>query len=404
MRILNLFNNANYILLFFLLPIAFDLGGRATGLSLSFALFIYYFLLGFTKVIWWKREGLGWIVPRILTLSQPFIIPYFLFHSLRITYTAMMKETAENDEIPFILSFYEKLLAYSSPIFSLVEAIATARVILIGRLSVRELPEENDIYFLLGTIFTYVISCYFLYFTYQIPGMDSLTATLIGSIITLSLVLTYKSIIIDNNEIITDGALLFAYTVYCIYMLSLNWNQDNNKNIKENNGGITMDKENVSPVPLNIFGNFSDLSLVESLLNIDSKVFIKGILYFVGNIRLIEAIQKALSLQIFISLVYKTTVISIVLYKSAEFRNREEEEEKSLQILNFITSLTTPVIISVYTHLLLCHYYYLEAENPFWRWSCIIVCWGVYFHYLKQDDDYLSPRYSLKFCTSQLYM
>ncbi|CAG8448844.1 9800_t:CDS:2 [Diversispora eburnea] len=285
-----------------------------------------------------------------------------------------MEETVKDDELPLILNFYEKLLIYSAPLFSLVEAIATALVILISRYSVRKLLDENN---------TITVR------------MDILTATLIGSIITLSLVLTYKSIIIDNNGMITDGALLFAYTIYCIYMLSFNWNQNKNNNIrKEDSIAVLMDKENnMSPSPLIIFRNFSDLSssLVESLLNINSKVIIKWIFDFVGNIRSIIAIQKALSLQVFISLVYRITVVSITFYKlnkSAEIRNREEEEEKSLRILNFITSLTTPMIIAVYTHLLLCHYDYLDTENPFWRWTCIIICWGVYFQYLKEADDF----------------
>jgi len=62
MKVLSFFNGANHILTLFLLPIAFDIGGRPAGLAVSFALFSYYTFLGLTKVLYWKKQGLGWII------------------------------------------------------------------------------------------------------------------------------------------------------------------------------------------------------------------------------------------------------------------------------------------------------------------------------------------------------
>jgi hypothetical protein len=62
MWIFSFFNGANYLLFLFLLPIAFEIGGEPAGLAVSFALFSYYTLLGLAKVLWWKKQGLGWII------------------------------------------------------------------------------------------------------------------------------------------------------------------------------------------------------------------------------------------------------------------------------------------------------------------------------------------------------
>src|SRR5207248_10944521 len=62
MNVFSFFNGANHLLFLFLLPIAFEIGGKPTGLALSFALFSYYSLIGLTKVLWWRYQGLGWII------------------------------------------------------------------------------------------------------------------------------------------------------------------------------------------------------------------------------------------------------------------------------------------------------------------------------------------------------
>ena len=64
MNFLSMFNNANHLLFLLLLPLSFDLGGPATGLALSFSLFLYYIVLGIAKIIWQKKHGFGWVMVR----------------------------------------------------------------------------------------------------------------------------------------------------------------------------------------------------------------------------------------------------------------------------------------------------------------------------------------------------
>ncbi|CAG8486806.1 16796_t:CDS:2, partial [Acaulospora morrowiae] len=289
---------------------AFDVGGRATGLALSFALFFYYIVLGLAKVIWWKREGLGWIVPQLLTLSQPFMIPYLLFHSFRLTYSSMVEDKIE--ELPSILRFYEGLLEYSAPLFIIIEGTATALVVVVCRSAVKRMVDKNEVlevHFLIGSILIYAASFYFLYTIYSLPGMDPVTATLIGSFMTLTIVVTYSLFANSNKGLITDMALLFAYNIYCIYMLSFKWNQE--KNVGST---ILVVETKTQFLPFDVFQNFNIVSFGESLYNIDSKTLVKGCVDFFGNIRSVTAIQKALSLQVFISLVYRASVILIAFY------------------------------------------------------------------------------------------
>jgi hypothetical protein len=156
MKVLSFFNGANHLLFLFLLPIAFDIGGRPAGLAVSFALFSYYTLLGLMKVLYWEKQGLGWIIvsvlseflyliiliimffflqSQLLTVSQPFLFPYFFIHSLRFTY---MNQTQA------LLNFYEMLLIYSSPIFTIIEGAATATIIIICRDKVKQLLEQDE--------------------------------------------------------------------------------------------------------------------------------------------------------------------------------------------------------------------------------------------------------------------
>ncbi|CAG8758976.1 22228_t:CDS:2, partial [Dentiscutata erythropus] len=283
-----------------------------------------------------------------------------------LTYLSMLNEKSGKNELPWALNFYKNLLAYSAPVFITIEGAATAIVIVISRNIVRNMTDDDSqrakVCLLIASIATYVTSFYALYVIYSIPGMDIITATLIGSVLTLVIVTTI-SMFISGEGIITDAALLFAYNIYCIYMLSINWNRES----KKSGGTILIDHEKLS-FPLATLQTIG-LSISDSIYKINTKTLLKGATEFLGTFRSISAIQKALSLQAFISLVYRTGIVSIAFYSV-----REAEEDEGLigqTVLNFITAFTTPVLIAVYTHLLLSHYEYLNSDDSFWRWAGI---------------------------------
>ncbi|CAJ0632807.1 908_t:CDS:2 [Entrophospora sp. SA101] len=123
MSFLSMFNNANHLLFLLLLPLSFDLGGPATGLALSFALFLYYIVLGFAKIMWQKKHGFGWAMKN----------------------NKIVQENYNSIKLPLLLNVYQGLLSCSAPIFTLVEAIATSMLILEIRRYVKETLEDEDL-------------------------------------------------------------------------------------------------------------------------------------------------------------------------------------------------------------------------------------------------------------------
>ncbi|CAJ0768700.1 7093_t:CDS:2, partial [Entrophospora sp. SA101] len=293
MSFLSMFNNANHLLFLLLLPLSFDLGGPATGLALSFALFLYYIVLGFAKIMWQKKHGFGWAMTQILIWAQPVLIPFFMIHSVRLTY--ILIEEQQNSQyngpkfkLPLVLNVYQGLLSCSAPIFTLVEAIATSMLIL------------------------------------EIRRMDILSATLIGSVLTLAITISIVCLIFNKGSIV-DISLLFAYTIYCIYMLSLNWKDDGTK-LK---GGYRTDStmpifEDLKPLPLLIYLDFDLMDFINLFYNLNFHILLKKFSELIFNFKYVSVIEKAFSLNMFVSLIYRTVIISKLLY-SVQMQEKNDE-------------------------------------------------------------------------------
>ncbi|CAH1762866.1 5823_t:CDS:2, partial [Entrophospora sp. SA101] len=311
---------------------------------------------------------------QILIWAQPVLIPFFMIHSVRLTY--ILIEEQQNSQyngpkfkLPLVLNVYQGLLSCSAPIFTLVEAIATSMLILEIRRYVKETLEDEDlihnkIYFLIISIITNIISIYFLYYIYDGSGMDILSATLIGSVLTLAITISIVCLIFNKGSIV-DISLLFAYTIYCIYMLSLNWKDDGTK-LK---GGYRTDStmpifEDLKPLPLLIYLDFDLMDFINLFYNLNFHILLKKFSELIFNFKYVSVIEKAFSLNMFVSLIYRTVIISKLLYSvQMQEKNDEfdiEEEHLGKRLYEIITSLSTSIIIAVYTHLLLCHYGYLE--------------------------------------------
>ncbi|CAG8827507.1 24534_t:CDS:2 [Gigaspora margarita] len=201
----------------------------------------------------------------------------------------MLNNQSEKNELPWVLSFYKDFLAYSAPVFILIEGAATTIMIIISRHIVRAM--------------------------------------------------TYESL--PSDRIYRDLPIFILCFTRDIFHP---WN-----------GHYYRDTDWVCP-------DFNHCSF-----------------------KSISAIQKALSLRAFISLVYRTGVVSIAFYSVHE--DDEEKSHISQTVLNFITAFTTPVLIAVYTHLLLSHYEYLSGDDSFWRWAGIGVCWVSYLYFVKNENE-----------------
>ncbi|CAG8598477.1 13869_t:CDS:2 [Ambispora leptoticha] len=329
---------------------------------------------------------------------------------------------------PIILKIYEAILNWCAPVFILAEGFATVLVVSSAcRDFIRESQRRNyQIYLLIGWILGILSTGYFLVDVYlTTPNMDKISATLIGSSVTIT-ILMQLMLFMSGKGLISETSFMFAYIVYCIYMMSYEWANDNHHQ------SITT---KITPTPTlsshadvssklqyqDLFNQLSSFSmLMDSINNIQPDIILKYITDFLCSIKFITAIKAALSLRVFTSLVFRVGVISIAITlvkkncfggdhdigdynkdDDNEFRKflRDEDEERSLKYLTITTALSTPTIIAVYTHLLLCHYGYLDGGNYVSRWLNVFA--SLFFYSIElfsresqdTDDEIFSPLY-----------
>lgn len=137
---------------FLSIPISFDVGGRDTGLAYSLALFGFYFVYSFAKLVTPERSRVRWSLTKLLQLSQWIVVPTLLIWSLHnfavdagstdwvsktIGGLGRRNHTTWTDWIfgngglveSVTIGIWDKSLSYSSPVFQLFEGFCTLLVI-----------------------------------------------------------------------------------------------------------------------------------------------------------------------------------------------------------------------------------------------------------------------------------
>jgi hypothetical protein len=134
------------------IPIAFDVGGRDTGLAYSLSLFLFYFVYSIARLITPERSRVRRFIKSLIGLSQGIVIPTLLIWSLNrfsvdaenagwvsrtfSHFTSTHHKTWRDwffghDGIieTVALGAWDNTLIYSSPIFQLLEGFCTLLVI-----------------------------------------------------------------------------------------------------------------------------------------------------------------------------------------------------------------------------------------------------------------------------------
>lgn len=134
------------------IPVAFDVGGRDSGLVYSLALFFYYLFYSTIKIAAHDGSRIQWTVSSALRISQWIVIPTLLIWSLgqfavdagssnwvERTLGGMLrsKSTSWTEWIfgkdgiieTVLLGGWDNILLYSGPIFQLLEGFCTLLVI-----------------------------------------------------------------------------------------------------------------------------------------------------------------------------------------------------------------------------------------------------------------------------------
>lgn len=159
------------------IPVAFDVGGRDSGLAYSLSLFVYYFFYSCIRIALPDKTRLGWSVSALLRMSQWIVIPSLLIWALgQFAVDAgssswvertlggvfqAAKPTASWNEYVFgkgglvesvALGTWDSVLRYSGPIFQLLEGFCTLLVIQAAGQITRWLVNR-------GRSDTWVVSC-----------------------------------------------------------------------------------------------------------------------------------------------------------------------------------------------------------------------------------------------------
>lgn len=135
------------------IPVAFDVGGRDSGLAYSLALFVYYFAYSCIRIAVPEKSRFGWSVHAFLRLSQWVVIPSLLIWALgqfaidagnsgwveRTLGGVLESKTSSSWSEYFFgknglvetvtLGIWDNILRYSGPIFQLLEGFCTLLVI-----------------------------------------------------------------------------------------------------------------------------------------------------------------------------------------------------------------------------------------------------------------------------------
>lgn len=135
------------------IPVAFDVGGRDSGLAYSLALFVYYFAYSSIRIAVPEKSRFGWSIHAFLRLSQWVVIPSLLIWALgqfaidapnsswvERTLGGVLQSSKSSSWSEYFfgknglvetvtLGVWDNILRYSGPIFQLLEGFCTLLVI-----------------------------------------------------------------------------------------------------------------------------------------------------------------------------------------------------------------------------------------------------------------------------------
>src|SRR5687768_13012336 len=172
------------------IPVAFDVGGRDSGLAYSLSLFIFYFFFSLVKLATPEdSRRIRWLVSNILRLSQWIVIPALMIWALgqfavdagstgwveRTLGGVFQSKSTSWTEWLFgkdgvletvMLGSWDNVLRYSGPVFQLLEGFCTLLVIQAAGQITRWLVNR-------GRSDTWLVSVIFPYFL--IPQLHSCT-------------------------------------------------------------------------------------------------------------------------------------------------------------------------------------------------------------------------------------
>ncbi|PNY27547.1 Uncharacterized protein TCAP_02533 [Tolypocladium capitatum] len=408
------------------IPVAFDVGGRDSGLAYSLSLFIYYLAYSAIRIVTPDKSRLGWTVSTALRLSQWIVIPTLLiwalgqfavdagstnwvertmgglFHSKSTSWTEWMFGKDGVLET-VMLGTWDNVLRYSGPVFQLLEGFCTLLVIQASGQITRWLVNRgrSDTWVIVLLTFSGSIiasAVYFLWRVAQFPQISNLDATLIGVTMTTAVFLCAYGIGSGRGSPV-ESSLLFAYVVLCVYQIFTDYlPSDGTSHVDEQ--GPTQPE--IPPLPPIIMASYS--TLLHILGSLPSAIH--------SSLALLYAAFQTITPSVIISLTYRlfvfysaTRIIPSVRDLGARALMHEpdfDDSETASKVLGFLSWFSPSILVAVYTSLLLQHFSTSEGPDGWtlrggdvgggtWRWINIgltMVLYGVELCLGSDEQDH----------------
>lgn len=424
------------------IPVAFDVGGRDSGLAYSLALFLFYFVYSTLELLTPENSRSRFALSGFLRLSQWIIIPSLLIWSLgqfavdagstnwvertlggllNSKSTSWREWTFGKDGLveTVMLGGWDNVLRYSGPVFQLLEGFCTLLVIqAAGQLTrwlvnrgrsdtwmVRLKQRQSRFMLTLPQIVLLVFSSsimasasYFLWRVAQFPQISNVDATLIGIAMTTAVFLCAFGIGSGRGNPI-ESSLLFAYIVLCVYQIFTDYLPSENSDQVEDQDNSQPD---IPPLPPIIMASYS--TFLHMLGSLPSAVH--------SSLALLYAAFQTITPSVIISLTYRslvfycaTRIIPSIRESGARAMMQEpdwEDSEAASRLLGFLSWFSPSILIAIYTSLLLQHFSTSEGPDGWtlrggdvgggtWQWTNIgltMVLYGVELYLGSDEHDH----------------
>ncbi|OAA39405.1 ER membrane protein [Metarhizium rileyi] len=405
------------------IPVAFDVGGRDSGLAYSLSLFIYYLAYSSIRILTPSKSRLGSTLSNLLRLSQWAVIPSLLIWALsqfavdagntnwveRTFGGIFQSKSASWTEWMFgkngvletlMLGSWDNILRYAGPVFQLLEGFCTLLVIQaagqITRWLVNRGRSDTWVIILLAFSGSIIASAvYFLWRVAQFPQISNLDATLIGVTMTTAVFLCAYGIGSGRGNPI-ESSLLFAYVVLCVYQIFTDYLPSEGVDEQASS------QPEIPPLPPVIMASYS--TLLHILGSLPSAIH--------SSLALLYAAFQTITPSVIISLTYRlfvfysaTRIIPSVRELGARALMQDpdfEESETANKLLGFLSWFSPSILVSVYTSLLLQHFSTSDGPDGWtlrggdvggstWRWINVgltMVLYGVELYLGTEEPDH----------------
>ncbi|KAI5462091.1 ICE2 protein [Mariannaea sp. PMI_226] len=406
------------------IPVAFDVGGRDSGLAYSLALFFFYIFYSTLELITPEKSPSRFLVSAFLRSAQWIIIPSLLIWALSqfavdagstgwvertLGGLFQTKSTTWTEWIfgkgglveTVTLGGWDNLLRYSGPVFQLLEGFCTLLVIQAAGQLTRWLVNRgrSDTWVIILLVFSSSImasAVYFLWRVAQFPQISNMDATLIGITMTTAVFLCAFGIGSGRGNPI-ESSLLFAYIVLCVYQIFTDYLPSDHTAHPDQ----ASSQPEIPPLPPIIMASYS--TFLHMLGSLPTALH--------SALALLYAAFQTITPSVIISLTYRLLVFYCATRIIPSIRNSGaraiieepdwEDSETANKLLSFLSWFSPSILIAVYTSLLLQHFSTSDADGwtlrggdvggSTWQWTNVgltMVLYAVELYLGSDEHDH----------------